>query len=76
MSINLKRSTILKDALYNVRSDSGATDEYSKGLVVGVVSTLLAATDMSFDEAMAVVKASLPARYIPGRIPEAFRAHV
>jgi hypothetical protein len=33
--------TLLKDALYNTRDDSGASDDYARGLVVGVVSTLM-----------------------------------
>ena len=36
-------STILMDALYNLDDRSGASDDYRKGILVGIVSTIMAA---------------------------------
>ena len=48
----------LKDALYNMDHKSGASEEYARGLVVGVVSMLM--SSMTFDEAMDTVAEYMP----------------
>lgn len=53
--------TMLKDTLYNMDSHSGASTEYSKGLVVGVVGTLMAA-GFKFDDAIDTI-----AQYMPNK---------
>lgn len=73
MSINPKMPTMLKDALYNVHTDSGASADYSRGLVVGVVSTIMAMEGVSFETAVSIVRCHLPRGYRPERLPEAFR---
>jgi hypothetical protein len=65
--------TLLKDALYNTRDDSGASDDYARGLVVGVVSTLMAREEMTFEQAMLVVVENLPRGFNPMKLPESFR---
>jgi len=69
----LKNPVILKDALHNVCVESGASDDYSRGLVVGVVSALMAASGKSYDEVTLVVANCLPYPFDPNRIPRAFR---
>lgn len=51
--------TILRDALYNMDHHSGASEDYAKGLVVGVVSTLMA-EGFSFTEALDTVAQYMP----------------
>lgn len=69
----LKRPNLLKDALYNVRTSSGACDEYVRGLVVGVVATLMAATGGDFESIVPTVVEHLPVSFRPDRLPPAFR---
>ena len=69
----LKNRVILMDALYNVHNASGASDDYSRGLVVGVVATLMSATGMSYEEAVRLIKSLLHHSFDPNRIPSAFR---
>ena len=65
--------TMLKDALHNLDGASGASDEYCKGLVVGVVATLMAA-GMTYPRAIALVIRDMPDGVSPERLPEAFRS--
>lgn len=51
MAKTLVRYTLLRDAITNFWVQSGADDTYCKGLLVGVVSTLMA-TGMTFEEAL------------------------
>lgn len=57
--MTLKYEVRLKDALYNLHPSSGADDEYCKGLVVGVVSALMA-TGMTFSDSLRQVANCLP----------------
>lgn len=66
--------TLLKDALYNLASDSGASNEYCKGLVVGIVSALMA-TGLSFIAAMDLVNECAPEFPIE-RWPDAWLSEV
>lgn len=50
---------MLRDALYNMDYHSGASEDYAKGLVVGVVSTLMA-EGFSFEEAIDTVAQYMP----------------
>lgn len=76
MSIKLERPNLLKDALYNASASSGASKDYSKGLIVGVVSTIMAMEAVSFEEACRIVRDNLPRRVAAYRIPEAFRGEL
>jgi hypothetical protein len=66
------RPNLLTDALVNVCRDSGASDDYSRGLVVGVVAALMAETGRPFDRVWQDVVALLPVRYELVRLPLAF----
>ncbi len=54
------RSTVLANALYNYSPSSGASDEYCKGLIVGVASALMSVDLYSFDVAMAWIVRHMP----------------
>jgi hypothetical protein len=69
----IKNPTILKDALHNVCVESGASDDYSRGLVVGVVSALMAVTGWSFSDVSLIVANCLPYPFDPNRVPSVFR---
>jgi hypothetical protein len=60
--------TIVRDALFNTSARSGATVDYSRGVVVGIVSALMA-SGIKFDAAFAVVKANMPDDAMEGVIP-------
>lgn len=64
---------LIKDALYYTRADSGASVEKAQGVVIGVVSTLMALKRVDFATAIAQVKALLPHTYRIDAIPEAWR---
>jgi hypothetical protein len=51
--------TLLKDALYNMREDSGASVDYGKGVIVGMMAALMS-TGKSFDVAWEIVRKSMP----------------
>ena len=55
----LKEPVRLKDAMANFSPRSGASDEYCKGLIVGVVSALMA-TGMTWRNAIAHAANSMP----------------
>lgn len=70
----LRRPNLLIDALFNVHTSSGASDDYAHGLVVGVMSTLMAVTEgRDFDELLPIVTKHLPISFRPDRLPEAWR---
>lgn len=46
------RNTTLADVMFNMHQSSGATDEYRKGLVVGVVGALMATEKLTFEQAV------------------------
>jgi hypothetical protein len=51
---------VLKDALHNLATDSGASDEYCKGIVVGAVATVVALRDCEFRWALSIVASHCP----------------
>ena len=55
----LKKQVVLKDTMYNFHPTSGASDEYCKGLLVGVVGALMA-TGMSWNDAIAHAAINMP----------------
>lgn len=61
----------LRNALQNAAPDSGATDEYVRGLIVGVVSGLLA-RGMRFDAALALVRQNMPTNARNNVFPESW----
>ena len=70
----LENPILLKDALHNVCADSGASDDYSRGLVVGLVAGMMAVTGLSYFELVPVVRAAMPKHIDPIRLPKSFRA--
>ncbi len=58
--MKIKNEVTLKDALFNLTMRSGASDEYCKGLVIGIVSAVLAISGCSFEAAFTVVTNHLP----------------
>jgi hypothetical protein len=67
-------TVLIKDALNNLLPRSGATDDYCRGLVLGVVAALMATKfDGDFDRAFYLVKWLLPTGYRVEGIPEPWR---
>jgi hypothetical protein len=62
----------LRNALYNLAPDSGASEDYCRGLVAGVVCTLVA-QGLGFPEACKIVQKHLPTNFRPGGIPECWK---
>lgn len=54
------QKNILRDALYNFHPTSGASDNYCKGIIVGVVSGVMAGGVEDWDKAIAIVKDCMP----------------
>ncbi len=52
---HIKHPTTLLDCLYNCAPDSGASAEYKQGLVVGMVTTIVA-SGMKFNDALLEIK--------------------
>lgn len=64
---------LLRDCLYNTHPTSGDNvSTYGQGIVVGVMSTLMA-FGLTFDEALACVMARLPEGYDENCIPAAWQ---
>ena len=62
--------TLLRDALQNLATDSGASDDYARGVTLGIVSALMATNKRrTFNAAFALVKANLPANVRPNYAP-------
>jgi len=55
----MKWEVRIADAMHNCDDKSGATNEYCKGMIMGIVSGLMA-TGMRFDTALAKVKEYMP----------------
>lgn len=68
-----KNKTLLKDALHNLDPQSGASDEYNHGLMVGIVSAIMAYTNAEYDKAIEVVKKNMPRAYRNESIPVLWR---
>lgn len=68
----MRNTTIARDALQNAATDSGASDEYVRGVVLGLVSGLMAAEGWTFNKAWDFVKQNLPANARPNYAPEAW----
>jgi hypothetical protein len=68
-------SARIKDALYNTHQDSGAAESYGQGIVIGIVSVLMAA-GVSFAGAMNTISDNLPSGYRVTCIPPEWRDHL
>ena len=68
----MKKMTTLRDALYYTHEKSGASIEEGRGIVVGIVSCLMA-QEKTFKYALEIVRCSLPFDYRKECIPESWR---
>ena len=66
---------LLADALYYTKADSGVSTEKAQGVVIGVVSAIMAMREWGFFLALDTVKKHLPKDYRPEAIPEAWREY-
>jgi len=75
MERTLKVDTIMvKDALYNLHPDSGSSEEYAKGILVGVMSGLVA-VGIEFDTAWNICRHNLPEKVMPNVFPKSWEEH-
>jgi len=58
--IKLKREVLVRDLLNNYRTDSGAPDVYCRGLLVGVITGMVAATGKTWIEAVKTAVLYMP----------------
>ena len=56
---DMRRRVVLRDCLYNLSQSSGASNEYCKGMLVGLVSGLMAQGE-SFNHALRTVAEHMP----------------
>lgn len=59
---------ILRDALENMNPATKSDPQYAKGILLGVISTLMA-QGKDFDEAAAIAKEHMPAAFYPESVP-------
>ena len=71
-----RRQVMLRDALYNLSPESGASPEYCRGLVVGLVAGMMATTGYEYATVIREVAANLPRDYYRDGLPEAFRTDI
>ena len=64
--------TTLADAMYNLTPRSGASTDYCRGLVVGVLATMLA-LGVKHADAYRLMRGALPEGYRIDGIPEVLR---
>ncbi len=62
----------LNDTLHNMHYRSGADSAYARGVLVGVIGTLLA-VGMDFDRAIHLASISAPNKIVPNSVPESWR---
>lgn len=66
-------SVMLKNALHNLSArENGDNHEYGKGVIVGIMSALMAG-GMDFDSAAKLTLQHLPQDFCPDRIPDSWR---
>jgi len=69
-AMRIRNTALLKDVLYNLTNHSGASDEYCKGLMIGIVSTIMAFENISHKDAMRIVAQYLPTAEHYRKIPK------
>jgi len=69
------RENIMRDSLYNMRRDSGASKDYGTGVLVGVVTALMATENINFEQAARRVAKLVPAGARDECFPEGWREH-
>jgi hypothetical protein len=68
----MMKEMLLRDVLYNLAEGTGAGSEYCKGLVVGVVSALMAESGRPYSAIIRVVRDALPVGFRADCLPEAY----
>lgn len=63
--MNYPGEYIIRNALHNLLEDSGASDDYRRGIVVGVVAGIMGAKNCAFDTAWNQVKFLSQTGYLP-----------
>lgn len=66
-------ANLVKDVLYLLRADSGCSVEEARGVLKGVISTIMDQRRLNFQEAVRVVKPLLPSGYRKDAIPTPWR---
>lgn len=74
MSIKLKDSVRLRDALHNLSAGSGSSFDYDQGIMVGAMSALMASTGKDYEEVAACLRECMPTQFNIESIPEAWRS--
>ncbi len=70
--LRITRPTVLRDVLHNLSpSENGNEHDFSRGALVGVVSTLMA-MGLDFLGALEIVKKHLPSQVARQRVPESW----
>jgi len=71
----MDRDNLLRDALYNVHPKSGASTQYGRGIVVGIIAVLMA-NGMEFNAALKRVCNLCPLKARIACFPEEWRGEV
>ncbi len=75
MSRKIPIPTRISDAVYLTSRHSGAHPEYMRGVLIGLVSGLMA-FNYDYDDAIKVVVQYLPKDFDPSGLPTAWRADI
>lgn len=71
----MRNPTVLKDALHNLHPESGATNNYCQGLVVGIVAGMMS-RGLTFQTAIKRVAENLPDKARPIIWPPSWKSDV
>lgn len=69
----IQAPNVLRDALHNCDPATGSDPAYTRGVVVGAMAGMMAATGASFDRLLPILFYGLPKRFDPDTIPVAWR---
>lgn len=69
------KKNLIRDAIANTFADSGASDDYAQGVVVGVASAIMAC-GYSFSKAMELIRAGMSENPNPNRFPAAWHENL
>jgi len=72
--MNTSQINLLRGALSYAHPISGSSPEKAQGVIVGVVTALMAAKGYKFSEAIRIVRENLPENCTADRLPDAWRA--
>lgn len=67
--------TRLRDALYNLHEDSGASEDYGRGCLIGAISGMMACA-FNWQEAWAICMKALPKGFRRECIPQGYECYV